>query len=50
MCTLTIPTIYIIDTVMKVVRRIKQWCDCHANNGPIFKISVHKSAVKKISR
>jgi hypothetical protein len=62
MCTLTIPTICTIDTVTKVVGKIKQWRDCHANNRPIFisnigtilpktqKINKHKSAVKKISR
>jgi hypothetical protein len=33
MCTLTIPTICTINTLMKVVRRIKQWRDCHTNNG-----------------
>jgi hypothetical protein len=25
-----------MDTVTKVVGKIKQWHDCHANNGPIF--------------
>jgi hypothetical protein len=38
MCTLTIPTICTIDTVTKVVSRIKQWCDSRANKGPILKI------------
>ncbi len=33
MCTLTIPTICTIDTVTKVVGRIKQWRDCRTNNG-----------------
>ncbi len=47
MCTLTIPTICTIDTVMKVVRRIKQWCDCRANNGPILKISDTNLPLKK---
>ncbi len=36
MCTLTIPTICAIDTVTKVVGKIKQWHDCRANNRPIF--------------
>ncbi len=43
MCTLTIPTICTINTVTKVVSRIKQWRDSCANNGPILKIiSKHK--------
>jgi hypothetical protein len=33
MCSLTIPTICTINTMMKVVGRIKQWGDCYANNG-----------------
>jgi hypothetical protein len=33
MCTLTIPTICTIDTLTKVVGRIKQWHDCRANMG-----------------
>jgi hypothetical protein len=36
MCTLTIPTTCTIDTMTKVVGKIKQWHDCRANNGPIF--------------
>ncbi len=32
MCTLTIPTICTINTMMKVVKRIKQWCNFLANN------------------
>ncbi len=48
MCTLTIPTICTIDTVTKLVSRIKQWRDSHANNGPILKIiSEHKFCHKK---
>jgi hypothetical protein len=27
---------YPINTATKVVGKIKQWRDCHANNGPIF--------------
>jgi hypothetical protein len=37
MCTLRIPTICTINTVMKVVSRIKKWRDSRANNGPILK-------------
>jgi hypothetical protein len=33
MCTLTIPTICKINTLTKVVGKIKQWHDFRANNG-----------------
>ncbi len=62
MCTLKIHTMCPIDTVTKVVEKIKQGHHYRPNNGPIFisnigttlpktkEISKHKSAVKKVNR
>ncbi len=47
-CTLTIPTTCTIDTLTKVVGRIKQWHDCPANNGVLARQLKNWGATAKI--